>query len=95
MGSNEKTHQMVGFFVLSKVLFIDVRRDLFGHLHHINVCAAENLTKFRVWANHAFLLRILEIIGLNVVPELLCDLCARHRPLADYLLELRRDVYRL
>lgn len=73
-----------------------VSGDQLGHLEHGDgTLAAENLLKLLVGVDVALVLRILEIVLLDVGPEFLYDLGARHRTLADHFSQLRTDVHRL
>jgi hypothetical protein len=59
---------------------LDVLRDELGHLEHGHLLlAAEDRLKLRISVDVRALLRILETILLDVVPELLRDLATRSR----------------
>ena len=70
--------------------------DELCHLEHGHFAlATEEGLELLVREDVALVRRILEIILLDVLPELLDYLTARHRPRAGNRLELRRELHRL
>src|SRR5438477_7666324 len=70
--------------------------DELGHLEHRDfVLAAEHGTELVIGVDHTPLLLILAAVALDVLPELLRDLRARHRIVADHRGERRVGLHRL
>ena len=64
-------------------------RDELRHLEHVHhILAAEDLLEVRISDDIALVLRVLEILSLDVDPELLNDFRAGHRALSYY----RREI---
>src|SRR6185437_7608092 len=69
---------------------LDVLVDELGHLEHRNLAlAAEDRLELVIGVDHPTLLRVLQVVALDVRPELFRDLRARHRIVADDRGELR------
>src|ERR1700681_1086261 len=69
--------------------------DESGHLEHGDLAATEDRTEVLVSVDHAAVLRILETLPLDVLPELLRDFRARHRRAANYRGEIAARLHRL
>src|SRR5262249_55916005 len=70
--------------VWNETRLLDVLVDQFGHLEHRDLAlAAEHGLELVVCVDHATLFRILKPVLLDVAPELLRDLGARHRASTD------------
>ena len=70
-------------------------RDELCHLEHIDDrLTAEDRLQSRICVDIALILRILEIVLLDIDPELLHDLRARHRALAHDLGEIGAYAHR-
>ena len=70
-----------------------MRGDQFGHLKHIDFAfAAKNRLQFVVGDDIALVGRVLEVVLLNVRPQLLYDLSTGHWALAYDRLEFFRKI---
>ena len=75
---------------------LHVCRDEFRHLEHGDLAfAAKKRLELVICQDVALVGRILEVVRLDVDPDLLHDLSAGHRPLADDCLKLRSEIERL
>ena len=72
-----------------------MRRNKLGHLEHCDFAlTAENDLELIVGQNVALIARILQIVRLDILPELFHDLAAGHRALAGDFLKFGREVHR-
>src|SRR5579864_4987841 len=75
---------------------LDVLVDELGHLEHGDLAlAAEHRLELVVGFDHATLFRVLEAVLLDVPPELLRDLGARHHAATNHRRECRIWLHRL
>src|SRR4051812_1304324 len=63
---------------------LEVFVDEAGHLEHRDLTASKDRAEILVSVDHAAVLRILKTLTLDIAPQFLRDLCARHRAAADY-----------
>ena len=71
-----------------------VTRDELGHLEHRNLAlAAKERAELIVGHDIALVLRVLEVVRLNVLPQFLNDLPSRHRPRARHCLKFGRELH--
>lgn len=74
----------------------EMLRDELRHFKHAHLTLApENLLERCVSIDVALILRILKVVLLDIYPELLNYLRARHRALADNLCKLIAHIERL
>lgn len=73
----------------TEVRLFHVSRDEFRHLEHGDFVLAEDCLQFVIREDVALVLRVLEIVFLDVDPDLLCDFGARERTGANDCLEFR------
>src|SRR6266568_6086405 len=69
--------------------------DQSGHFEHGDLSATEDGTEVLVGVDHAAVLRILKTLTLDVAPQFLGDLGARHRRAADDVGEIAAGLHRL
>ena len=68
----------------------------FGHLKHADCSlAVKDLLEGSVCIDVPPILRILQVVLFDVLPEFFYDFRARHRALANDLSQVRADVHRL
>src|ERR1700733_6010450 len=63
-------------------------REVLVHLEHRHLVLAEDLAKLVVGQNFAFVFRVLQVMGLDVFPDLAHHLAAREGSLPDHLGQL-------
>jgi len=70
-----------------------MRRDELRHLEHRNLAfTTEDRLQLLIGENVAFVRWVLQVMLLNIYPQLLDHLCSRERALADDRFKLGRKV---
>lgn len=87
---------LAGLFRSHSTCLFHVRRDELRHLEHGHFSLpAENGLELIIREDVALVGGILQVVLLNVLPDLFRDFRARHRAGTDYCLQFRREIHRL